>query len=219
VTDAPVPTLVLASGSPQRLALLRGAGLGPTVVPADVDETPRDDEPAAALVERLARDKAAAVAGAHPGALVLGADTVVELDGTALGKPVDDADARGMLRALAGRRVVVRSGVALVAAAAGEGGVEAARPSVRSGRVDTTLWMRPLSQAEVDAYVATGEPHGAAGAFRVQDGGAALLERHRGCWANVVGLPLCLVPPPLPPHDLGPLDEPAHAPRPRRRST
>lgn len=206
MNHAVAPTLVLASGSPQRLALLRGVRLGPRVVPADVDETPRPGETPAALVERLARDKATAVAAAHPDTLVLGADTVVELDGAALGKPVDDAHAGRMLRTLAGRRVVVRSGVALVAPGTGAD----AGSTTRAGRVDTTLWMRSLSEREVTTYVATGEPHGAAGAFRVQDGGAALVERHRGCWANVVGLPLCLVGELLAPHGLGPLDEPAH---------
>ena len=203
MTDRTPPTLVLASGSPQRSALLREAGLDPAVVPADVDETPRDEESAADLVERLARDKATAVAAGHPAAVVLAADTVVELDGTALGKPVDDAHAAAMLRALAGQQVVVRSGVAVVA--------PDGRGAVRSGRVDTTLWMRPLAAAEIDAYVATGEPRGAAGAFRVQDGGASLLERHSGCWANVVGLPLCLVGELLAPHGLGRLPEPPHA--------
>ena len=202
MTDRTPPALVLASGSPQRSGLLRDAGLEPTIVPPHSDETPRDDESAADLVERLARDKATAVASRHPDAVVLAADTVVELDGTALGKPVDDEHAAAKLRALAGQQVVVRSGVAVVA--------PDERSTLRSGRVDTTLWMRPLGPAEVDAYVATGEPRGAAGAFRVQDGGASLLERHRGCWANVVGLPLCLVGELLGPHGLGPLPEPPH---------
>lgn len=174
-------TLVLASGSPRRLELLRAGGVMPAVAPARIDESPRPGEAATALVRRLARAKAEAGARAtgRDGA-VLGADTEVALDGSALGKPRDEQDARAMLHALSGRQLTVWSGVALHV-----GGTTVSRV------VGTLLRFRTLDEADIEAYLATGEPMGVAGAFRIQGEGASLVARRRGCLTNVVGLPTC----------------------------
>lgn len=169
-------TLVLASGSPRRLTLLRNGGVDPVVVPADVDETPRRDEGPVALVRRLATTKATAATAP----VALGADTVVALGSQVLGKPVDDDDAGRMLRTLSGRVLTVWSGVAVVGATG---------PATRV--VGTLLRFRELSDRDVATYVATGEPRGVAGAFRIQGRGAALVAARSGCWTNVVGLPTC----------------------------
>ena len=179
--------LVLASGSPRRLALLREGGLVPEVVPADIDETPRPGEPPAALVRRLAVGKASAVAGP----VVLGADTEVVRDGQVLGKPADEDDARAMLRANAGRVLRVLSGVAVAA-----GGDVAASVVVSSVR------FAQLDEAQVERYVATGEPFDAAGGFRIQGEGAALVAEVTGCWTNIVGLPTCEAARLLEPHGI-----------------
>lgn len=169
-------TLVLASGSPRRRDLLRSGGVDTVVTPADVDETPRPGESPTDLVRRLAVAKAGAVAGA----VVLGADTEVARDGAVLGKPADARDATAMLRASAGRVVTVWTGVAVAA-----GG------SIRSSVVGTLVRFRDLGDDEIAAYVATGEPLGVAGAFRIQGRGADLVAARTGCWTNVVGLPTC----------------------------
>ena len=169
-------TLVLASGSPRRLDLLRAGGLEPVVVPADVDESARPGERAPELVRRLAATKATAV----DGAIVLGADTVVALDGAVLGKPADADEAGAMLTALSGRTATVWSGVAV-----------AAPDAVRHRVVGSLLRFHQLDEARIAAYLATGEPFGVAGAFRIQGRGRALVAARTGCWTNVVGLPTC----------------------------
>jgi septum formation protein len=169
-------TLVLASGSPRRLVLLRAGGVEPHVRPADVDETPHPGEGPTTLVRRLARAKAEAV----DGAAVLGADTVVALGATVLGKPVDEADAAAMLRRQSGRVVGVWSGVALAAAG-----------RTTTVAVGSLLRFRPVTEQDVANYLATGEPMGVAGAFRIQGRGGELIEALTGCWTNVVGLPTC----------------------------
>lgn len=169
-------SLVLASGSPRRLDLLRGGGLDPVVVPADVDETPRPGEAATELVRRLAVAKATAV----DGDVVLGADTVVALGGAVLGKPAGPEEAGAMLTALSGRVATVWSGIAV-----------ATPDDVRHRVVGSFLRFRELTPARISAYVATGEPFGAAGAFRIQGRGGALVADRAGCWTNVVGLPTC----------------------------
>ncbi len=169
-------TLVLASGSPRRRDLLRAGGVDPVVVPADVDETPRPHESPTDLVRRLATAKARAVAGD----VVLAADTEVVRDGTVLGKPADADDAAAVLRANAGRVLTVWSGVAVVAG-----------DTVTSSVVGSFVRFADLTDDDVAAYVATGEPLGVAGAFRIQGRGAELLAARTGCWTNVVGLPTC----------------------------
>jgi septum formation protein len=132
-------------------------------------------------VARLALRKARAVAARHRTGLVLGADTIVVIDGEALGKPAGPADAASMLRRLRGRTHEVMTGVAVVDAATAREAAETVSSRVR---------MRSYSDAEIDAYVATGEPLDKAGAYAVQGAGGALVEAVEGSWSNVVGLPL-----------------------------
>ncbi len=170
---------MLASGSPRRRDLLAGLGLAFTVHSADIDETPLADELPADCVRRLAAAKAAARAEA--GALVLAADTVVVLDGAMLGKPRDAADARRMLAAIAGREHTVLTGVSLLDASAAR-----QQSLVEESRVR----MAPLAGAEIERYVATGEPLDKAGSYAVQGVGALYVEAVYGNYTNVVGLPL-----------------------------
>jgi len=173
--------LLLASASPGRRELLDQIAVRHEVAPMDVDETPRPGEAPEELVERLARDKAVAARGrAAPGQWVLAADTVVVVDGEALGKPADAAEAAAMLRRLSGRGHEVITGMALWRA--GE--------TIRSRHVRTAVCMRPLSEADIAAYWATGEPRDKAGAYAIQGRGAAFVESIRGSCSNVIGLPL-----------------------------
>lgn len=176
------PELILASGSPRRRELLAHLGLPFRVVPADVVETLASHLPLAEAVAELAERKARAVAAGLGSGLVLGADTVVVLDQTVLGKPRDPADAEGMLRTLRGRAHDVITGVAVVDAATGRG---------ERSAVVTTVQMRDVIDGEIAAYVATGEPLDKAGSYAVQGAGGELVDAVEGCYANVVGLPLC----------------------------
>jgi septum formation protein len=173
--------LVLASASPRRRELLAGLGLRFEVRPADVDETPREGEDPGAYVLRLAQEKAAAVAlPENTGELVLAADTTVVIDGAILGKPLDEEDARRMLRRLSGREHEVLTGLALCAA----GGREVS--SVERSRVR----MAALSEGEIAWYAATGEPLDKAGAYAIQGLGSLFVEAVAGNYSNVVGLPI-----------------------------
>ncbi len=163
------------------------------VTPADIDETPLPGEKPRELVERLASAKARTVAALlsdderRAGALVVAADTVIDLDERVLGKPVDDDEAVEMLEALAGRAHEVCTGIAVVVAT-GDNDAESDRGDAV---VDvTTVWMRPYDRAEIDWYVATGEPRGKAGAYAIQGRGSMLVERIEGNFQNVVGLSL-----------------------------
>ncbi|MFL6202493.1 MAG: Maf family protein [Thermoanaerobaculia bacterium] len=172
-----MPSLILASGSPRRRELLEGLGVRFQVRPVDLDESPRPGEAPRDYVLRLAIEKAAAQAG--PGELVLAADTTVVVDGEILAKPLDDEDARRMLRRLAGREHSVLTGIALH----GPGG--------EAAEVDESLVrFAPLSDAEIDWYVATGEPRDKAGAYAIQGLGSLFVEGVEGNWSNVVGLPV-----------------------------
>ena len=166
--------LTLASASPQRRKILEDAGIPFEVRPAHVDEDETGDP--AAVAEANARRKAEAV----PGSLVLGADTIVALGGTALGKPEDEAQAREYLRRLAGRTHEVIGGIAI----ARDGAVTAAAV------VHTSVRFRAIGPALLDWYVATGEWRGRAGGYAIQGEGAALVERLEGDYLNVVGLAL-----------------------------
>ena len=184
------PVVVLASGSPRRLALLRTIGVEPRVVPTATDESIPDGEDAFDAAERLARAKARSAAGNAPeGALVIAADTLVVLDGKALGKPADRDDARRMLRSLSGRTHGVVTGVALCRD--GE---------VVSGRDVTEVVFAPLTDGEIERYVATGEPDDKAGAYALQGIAALFVERIDGAPSNVVGLPVRRVAHLAPPH-------------------
>ena len=174
--------LVLASASPRRRALLEAAGVAVDVDPVDVDEARLDGESPAQYVERLAREKAAAGARRHPDALVLGADTTVTLDSDVLGKPVDAAEAAGMLRRLSGRTHEVLTGIAI-----------AWRGAIASHVERTAVAMAPLSEADIAWYVASGEPLDKAGAYAIQGLASRFIPRIDGSYANVVGLPVTAV--------------------------
>ena len=171
--------LILASASPRRAEILRSLGIPFDVRPVDVDETPLSGETAEAAAARLAGDKAARAARAHPDAWVLAADTLVFLDGSILGKPRDDADAADMLRRLAGREHGVVTAVNLRRGDGPARGI-AEVSHVRFG---------PLDEAEIAWYVATGEPRDKAGAYGVQGLGARFIEEIHGSFTNVMGLP------------------------------
>lgn len=174
--------LLLASASPRRRALLAMVGIPHTVQPADVDETPPPGLEPAALVRHLAAEKALAHAHARPADLFLGADTIVVLDGEVLNKPADAAEAKAMLRRLSGRTHTVFTGLALVHLAT-------ARRLKLHEATDVTF--APLTDDEIDAYVATGSPLDKAGAYGIQDDrGALYVERIDGDYYTVVGLPL-----------------------------
>jgi septum formation protein len=180
-----VKPIVLASSSPRRRVLLRELGVAFCVRVPDVDERPLPGEAPGPHVRRLALAKARAVVrGLAPGSgaqWVLGADTVVALDGTILGKPRDAADAERMLARLSGRTHEVLTGVALVPAGGGR-----ARSAVVRSRVE----MKPFDAAAIRRYVAGGEPLDKAGSYAVQGRGRHLVARVRGSLTNVVGLPL-----------------------------
>ncbi|MCA1593131.1 MAG: Maf family protein [Acidobacteria bacterium] len=180
-----VEPLVLASSSPRRAEILRAVGWPFEANAANVDETMRAREEPSSYVQRLAREKAEAVASTRLFGLVLGADTVVVVDGEVLGKPRDERDARRMLRLLSERWHEVLTGVALVRAEAGRSAVVAcARTRVR---------FAALSESEIDWYVATGEPFDKAGAYAIQGRAALFVEAIEGEYWNVVGLPVRLV--------------------------
>lgn len=175
--------LVLASASPRRAELLRGAGIPFDVVPADVDERQHAGEDAPTYVRRLAHAKAVRVAGQLPGRPILGADTAVVIDGEVLGKPRDATDAIEMLSRLSGRSHLVLTGVCLIDPA---GHAETAVAS-------TLVEFRPLSKVDIDQYVASGEPLDKAGAYGIQAGARAFVTRIDGGYDNVVGLPVALI--------------------------
>ena len=176
------PALVLASSSPRRRELLASLGLTFSVRHADVDESLLPAESAFDAAERLARMKVERVAAEALDALVVAADTLVVLEGEALGKPRDRADACRMLSALAGRTHDVVTGVACA-----RGG------RVASGRETTLVVFAPMTQAEIEAYAASGEPDDKAGAYALQGIGGLFVERVEGSPSNVVGLPVRLL--------------------------
>ncbi len=171
--------VVLASASPRRRDLLKEAGIGFDVDAPHIDETPRSGEAAADYVERMAREKAAAVAPRHPGRLVLGADTVVVIDDDVLGKPADAVDATRMLRRLSGHTHQVLTAVAVVSALATLATVER-----------TLVTMREIGDDEIAAYVASGEPLDKAGAYAIQGGAGPFVDRIEGSLDTVIGLPV-----------------------------
>lgn len=170
----------MASSSPRRVELLAQIGITPDQIdPADIDETPLKAEMPARLAQRLASSKAAVVAERHPDDVVLAADTVVAVGRRLLEKPADEAEARRFLKLLSGRNHRVFTGIAVVA----EG-----RTTWRV--VDTRVTFKHLSDAEIDAYVATGEWRGKAGGYGIQGRAAAFVQRIVGSHPAVMGLPL-----------------------------
>ena len=174
--------LVLASASPRRQDLLRAAGITFTVQPTNIPEDVQAGETARTCAERLAREKALFVAAQRPNDLILGADTIVVVDGEMLGKPADADDAKRMLRTLSGREHEVITGVCL----AGPGFVDVRSESTRVN-------MSALSQQDLDFYVSTGESIDKAGAYAIQGVASRWIPRIEGDYTNVVGLPVALV--------------------------
>ncbi|QBX38133.1 septum formation inhibitor Maf [Brevundimonas sp. S30B] len=175
-----LPELVLASASPRRIELLAQLGVTPDRIdPADIDETPLKGETPPRLAERLARSKAEVVATRAPEALVLAADTVVAVGRRLLEKAADEADAARFLRLLSGRNHRVFTGVAL-----------ARREAITTRVVETRVSFKTLSEAEIAAYVATGDWRGKAGAYGIQGPAGAFVRRIVGSHPAVMGLPL-----------------------------
>ncbi|HET7108844.1 MAG TPA: Maf family protein [Candidatus Acidoferrum sp.] len=177
--------LILASSSLRRAEILADAGLPFTVLSSPVDESPVPGEAPAALVQRLAKAKADIVTARAVGpAILLGADTVVVFDDKILGKPRSTEEARHMLQQLSGRTHSVLTGVALIRLPDGE----------RRQFVESTLvHFRPITEAELSSYLATGEPYDKAGAYGIQGPAGRYIPRIEGCYFNVVGLPLSRV--------------------------
>lgn len=174
--------IILASESPRRRELLALMGLDFTVVTSNVEETAPEGASAEETVRALALQKAQAVAALHPDDCVIGADTVVELGGDILGKPHTPENAKRYLLRMQGRRHIVYTGVAVIT-----GG----KADVRCCRTDVTFC--PMSEAEIDWYVSTGEPLDKAGAYGVQGPGGVFVDRVEGNYFNVMGMPLPLL--------------------------
>jgi septum formation protein len=173
------PRVILASQSPRRRELLALVGIPHEVRPADIDETYLPGEPPRDHTERLAREKAVAIAAAEPDALVIGSDTIVVVDGDVLGKPADAPDAERMLARLSGRTHVVMTGVAV-----------AWHGVTRSAVEEVDVAFHRLSAREIAEYVATREPMDKAGAYGIQGYGATIVARVAGDYFAVMGLPL-----------------------------
>lgn len=172
--------IVLASGSPRRRELLETLGLDFRIVPARGEEIPPEGAGPAETVTALAKAKADEVAGLFPEALVIAADTVVWAEGRILGKPRDEADARRMLHMLSDNSHEVYTGTALIYKGKSIAGAE-----------KTKVFFRRLTDAEIDGYIATGEPMDKAGAYGIQGRAALMVKRIEGDYFNVMGLPLC----------------------------
>ena len=187
VVDLRGHRLVLASASPRRSELLGSVGLQFDIVPADIDESTLPGEAPSDYVSRLSNEKARIVAGrVGGGSIVIAADTTVDVDGRILEKPMDDPDARGMLRLLSGRTHLVHTGVTV-----------SWFPETRAGGtgtttcvVETAVRFVELTDRAIDWYVATGEHVGKAGAYGIQGAAGAFVDRIDGSVSNVIGLPL-----------------------------
>ncbi|HEU4965143.1 MAG TPA: Maf family protein [Bacilli bacterium] len=177
--------LVLASGSPRRKELLAGLGVTFDIVVSDVDETITDPTDPVEVVQELAYRKARAVANTLSDALVIGADTIVVHEGTILGKPQDEADAKRMLRQLSGQTHTVYTGLALIETTSDGGEARVVRDVC-----GTQVVMKELTDETIARYVATGEPSDKAGAYAVQGLAAQFVTELHGDYFNVVGLPL-----------------------------
>ncbi|MEP6947497.1 MAG: Maf family protein [Acidobacteriota bacterium] len=177
-----LPKLILASASPRRSEILASVGWDFTKHVADIDEAEREGEPADTYVERLAREKAEAVAIGYPDAIVLGADTTVVIDGQIIGKPVDLDDARRMLRLLAGKWHEVFTAVAVVRSNETVSAVQRTR-----------VKFAQMTDDEINFLATLGDPLDKAGAYAVQAQAALFIERIEGDYWNVVGLPVSLV--------------------------
>ena len=175
---------ILASASPRRKELLRSVGLKLKIIPAHVDETHINGESPQTHVRRLSIDKATVIADQHPKALVLGADTIVVIDGLILGKPKNKSQARAMLERLSNRQHIVFTGFTIVSAGSGISKTKVVRSAVR---------FKKISPEEMDWYVNCDEPYDKAGGYAAQGMGAYFIKAIRGSYTNVIGLPLCEV--------------------------
>jgi septum formation protein len=176
--------IILASASPRRAYLLETLGLTFEVDPAHIDETAHPGEPPADFVERIALEKARAVAGRHTRGFVIAADTVVVIQGRVLGKPTTVVEAVTMLGQLSGQWHAVMTGVALV---------DVERNVERVGHEKTLVRFRDLDAYEIETYVATGEPLDKAGGYAIQGRASMFAEEIAGNYHNVVGLPINLL--------------------------
>ena len=175
--------IVLASSSPRRKELLEQLGVAFTVAEPFSDESSTDPDPRKRVVQN-AESKVQSVSGIYPDSLIMGADTIVFLDGRFLGKPSTPEEAKEMLRFLSGRTHYVFSGVAVLKTLSG---------AVYSGVEETLVTFKELSPESIDEYVESGEPMDKAGAYAIQGGAEMFVERIDGSWSNVVGLPLKLL--------------------------
>ncbi|MDL2233666.1 Maf family protein [Ruminococcaceae bacterium OttesenSCG-928-L11] len=174
--------VILASESPRRRELMTRIAADFLAVAADVDETIAPGTHPEQAVKDLALRKAMALRPDYPDTAIIGADTVVALDDVILGKPRDTAHAGEMLRALSGRRHLVYTGVAIVK-----------HNKVINYAVSTAVWFRPLDEAEITAYVDSGEPMDKAGAYGIQGKGGLFVSKIEGDYYNVVGFPICAI--------------------------
>jgi MAF protein len=180
-----VERLILASSSPRRFELMKITGLPFEVARPDIDETPRPGEPGSDYVMRLSLEKARSIADHAQGdALILSADTTVVDGSQILGKPDSADEATAMLRQLRQRPHVVHTGVTLIDTASGQSATTL---------TTTHVFMRPYTDEEIAAYVASGDPIGKAGSYAIQNTIFHPVNRLEGCYANVVGLPMCTV--------------------------
>ena len=183
--------IILGSGSPRRLELLRAVGIEPRVLVPDIDESVLHGEIAQEYVRRLAATKLDAVmrsvGAVGVGTIVIAADTTVEIDEAILGKPDDNDQAVAMLRSLSGREHRVHTGIAVAVAGPGCRGVE------WQGHVEVVtsrVWFRTLTQSQIADYVATGEPSDKAGAYAIQGGGTLFVDHFDGSLDAIIGLPI-----------------------------
>lgn len=183
-TTTDIPSLILASQSPRRRYLLRQAGLTFTVIPSDVDEDAIPLEAPAAYVQTLAKAKAADIAQQYQQSWIIGADTIVLIDDTILGKPASRDEARHMLKRLSGAVHRVLTGYAIVCEQAAHCFVDV---------VSTDVVFKQLTEMEIEWYIRTREPFDKAGAYAIQGLGTFLVRRINGSYTNVVGLPVCEV--------------------------
>jgi septum formation protein len=185
VTEPCQVDLILASASPRRKSLLRGLGVRLQVSPSSLEEICADGETPEQQVRRLAAAKAGEVAAETPGFWVLGADTIVVIDGMILGKPETESHAKAMLAMLSDKEHRVYTGYALINKSYPE--------KTRVRHVMSSVRIRELTADEITAYVNTGEPMDKAGSYAIQGMGAAIVASISGSYTNVVGLPLCEV--------------------------
>ncbi len=176
--------MILASSSPRRREILSNLGIAFTVLSEEIKEEQREGEAPSSYVIRLAVQKALAVAKNLQHGVVIGADTIVLLDGKILGKPKNEAEAKEMLSSLSGREHIVITGIGIV---------DIDNNRTLSGQQQTIVYFRRLTDQEIDCYVATREPLDKAGGYGIQGKGGFLIRRIEGDYFNVVGLPVSLL--------------------------